>query len=175
MEKKPRKPLTDEQKKRASELAKAWIKANPERAKASRDRWNANNKPKLRETAKKWRQANPEKCNARIKAFYDSKPWYKSWQAAKSRCTAPGTTGYEWYGAKGIGFHLSQEDCKRMWERDGADNQDRPSLDRIDSSGGYRLENCRYIELVENCRQGGINSSLSKRRASLEKQANRHP
>jgi hypothetical protein len=37
-----------------------------------------------------------------------------------------------------------------MWFRDKAFEMKRPSLDRIDTTGDYCLDNCRFIELKEN-------------------------
>lgn len=153
--------------------SKKWIKDNPDRAKASNRKWRQENKEKLRIAAAEWRAANPEKAADTVRNFYQARPWYKSWQAAKSRCNTPTTTGYQYYGGRGIEFHLTQDECRIMWERDGAANQECPSLDRIDSSGHYVFDNCRYIEAAENSRLGGMNSALSKRAARARLDAER--
>jgi len=84
------------------------------------------------------------------KEFKKAKPWYVHWDAAHTRCTNPKAINYNHYGAKGIKFEMTVEDVKYLWILDKADQQKRPSLDRIDSSKNYTFENCRFIELDEN-------------------------
>ena len=40
-----------------------------------------------------------------------------------------------------------------MWFRDKAYEMKKPTVDRIDSLESYTLENCRYIEAVENSKR----------------------
>jgi len=48
---------------------------------------------------------------------------------------------------------MSLDDFEFMWKRDKADLMERPSVDRIDGNKDYTLENCRYMELLDNCRR----------------------
>lgn len=100
--------------------------------------WNKNNE----KYAEVWRLK-------RIK----NAPWYGHYMAARKRCRKK----YGLYYRKKIKCFLTLEDVKRIWLRDKAWALERPSLDREDSRGDYTAQNCRFIEWIENCRQGGLN------------------
>ena len=68
-----------------------------------------------------------------------------------SRCYNPKTSSFKYYGAKGIENYLSYNDLDYLWERDKAGALKCPSIDRLYSDKDYTLENCQFIELVENC------------------------
>lgn len=78
---------------------------------------------------------------------------YRSWAAARYRCTDPDRPDYDRYGGRGIAF------CSRWREPDGrgflnflADMGERPegtSIDRIDPDGNYEPDNCRWATAVE--------------------------
>lgn len=76
-------------------------------------------------------------------------PTYMSWIAARSRCRYKNNIGYQYYGGRGIDI------CDRWYgsfENFLEDMGERPegaSLDRIDGSKGYYLENCRWSTLIE--------------------------
>ncbi len=76
--------------------------------------------------------------------------WKKTLYSARSRCNNPKSTGYKYYGGKGIKCFLTFEEIEFLWKRDKADELGRPSIDRIDAKGNYELSNCRFIELSEN-------------------------
>ncbi len=80
---------------------------------------------------------------AKQKAYRESHPWLKhlgcSYTNAKRR---------------GLEYSIKGADLKELWFRDEAWKLKRPSLDRKESSLGYTKENCRFIELSENCAQG---------------------
>ena len=69
------------------------------------------------------------------------------------RCKNPNDKKYHRYGGRGIRNFLTLDDLCFLWERDAADTLKRPSIDRIDNDGDYSVENCRFIELVENIRR----------------------
>ncbi len=81
------------------------------------------------------------------------KVWKQHMRVAIQRCSNPKATGYKYYGGKGIKFLLSEIEFEFLWIRDEAKKMKRPSIDRIDSNGHYCFENCRFIELSENCRR----------------------
>lgn len=77
-------------------------------------------------------------------------PEYKSWQAMKSRCYNPNSTGFHSYGGRGIKV------CDQ-WVNDFSqflsDMGRRPStahtLDRIEGDAGYNPSNCRWATPME--------------------------
>lgn len=66
------------------------------------------------------------------------------------RCNNPKCKGYKYYGGKGVKDLLSLEDLIFLWKRDEAEDLEKPSIDRIDSSGNYEIKNCRFIERGKN-------------------------
>lgn len=84
---------------------------------------------------------------------YDPKSLtYRTWVSMKARCYIPSASSYSYYGGRGIKI------CDK-WRNDFlsflADMGERPSklitLDRIDSSGNYEPNNCRWATKKEQC------------------------
>lgn len=70
-------------------------------------------------------------------------PTYKSWDGMIQRCFNPANDGYRRYGAQGITV------CERWMSfehffQDMGERPPRMTLDRIDGTKGYYLENCRW-------------------------------
>lgn len=65
---------------------------------------------------------------------------------ARSRTRKPPKKCY-----RGLICTLTKDEIKKLWFRDKAHLLKYPSLDRKDSRSGYYYENCRFIELYENC------------------------
>ena len=80
------------------------------------------------------------------KLYRVTKPWYYYYDAAASRCQWKGAA----YKKHGIKFLLSVAEIKSLWDRDNAALMKKPSLDRINTTGHYLFENCRFIELDVN-------------------------
>lgn len=94
---------------------------------------------------KKWRYLHPiYNHNRRLQM----PQWERTWRSIESRC--------KWnkknkdYYQKGIKNFLTIDDLKFLWFRDKAYEMKRPSIDRIDDTKDYTLDNCRYLELSKN-------------------------
>lgn len=79
-------------------------------------------------------------------------PLYRTWAAMIARCSNPNTTGYKYYGGRGI------EVCSRWLGPNGfpnflADMGEKPgpeyTLDRINVNGHYEPANCRWATWKE--------------------------
>lgn len=78
-------------------------------------------------------------------------PTYHSWASMVQRCTNPKRKGYEHYGGKGVAVCQSW----LTFENFLADMGERPegmSLDRIDVSGNYCKDNCRWADTTTQAR-----------------------
>ena len=64
----------------------------------------------------------------------------------RTRCYNPRAASARYYADKGIECRLTLSDLRYLWQRDGAASMDRPSVDRLDSSGHYEISNCRIVE-----------------------------
>lgn len=119
------------------------------------------------EEGKEYRRGYFQKNKSRLyklkvaarKLYVKSNPWYRSYEAAKSRCNNKNNQGYRWYGGKGVRFLMTLEEVKHLWVRDSAHKLEWPSIDRIDGNGHYEVSNCRFIEQRINSR--GPNRALS--------------
>jgi hypothetical protein len=105
--------------------------------------WKQKNREKVKEYYLKYRQKQQK--------WWSENPWVKSYSQARQRCCNPKAPGYHNYGGKGIKLIMTVEDFKYLWRRDKAHLMEKPSIDRIDNTGDYVLENCRFLELKENC------------------------
>lgn len=140
---------------------KEWAVRNKERSKILNKKWRIKNSEHLKAYGEKWRKSNPtygkqwegENKSARLsqqKLYLTANPWIRTIRYINSRCNNPKASKYSSYGARGIKNFLTSSDLKFLWFRDQAMTMSKPSIDRIDSTGHYCLENCRYLEAEEN-------------------------
>jgi len=100
-------------------------------------------------------------ANRKFKKKYQKRPWVKTYRKICNRLRPnnndPGALCYKKLGIKRI-ITISQ--LKFLWERDQAYLLRQPSIDRINPLGDYTLENCRYIELVDNVRRQKVKTMI---------------
>lgn len=98
--------------------------------------------------------------------YKKSRPWMVGYLNAQKRCNCPKNISYRYYGARGIKFRLTRDECEELWFRDEAYLLKRPSIDRINSKGDYIKDNCRFIEWSLN----SVISNRERREAKLKLQ-----
>lgn len=90
---------------------------------------------------------------------------YEVWSSMKSRCYNPTNARYEHYGAKGISVCDEWRDSFQSfydWAIANGYNEMAAktfcTLDRIDYNGGYRPDNCRFVDanVQNNNKQSNI-------------------
>ncbi len=100
------------------------------------------------------------------KRWRANNPWMSSYSHAKDRCGNKNNGVYHRYGGRGIKMLLSVEEIKCLWFRDKAFDMDKPSIDRINNDKNYSMDNCRFIEQVENNRRSG---RITRRKPIIQK------
>ncbi len=101
-----------------------------------------------------------------MKRYLDANPWARTSRNVRTRCNIKKGA---YYKARGIRNFLSMADFKHLWFRDKGWLLKQPSIDRINNDGDYTLENSKYIELVENRRQGGRIGKPTRRKSMSKK------
>jgi hypothetical protein len=79
----------------------------------------------------------------------DRHPMYHTWSGMVQRTTNPKSTGYKWYGGKGVtvdpawlDFTTFMTDMEPTWFKGG-------TLERLDNDLGYTKSNCKWITRAE--------------------------
>ena len=73
-------------------------------------------------------------------------PLYHTWKGMKARCTNPKANYYKDYGGRGIQVCERWLDVRNFIEDMYPSYQEDLTLDRIDVSGNYELDNCRWTD-----------------------------
>lgn len=97
---------------------------------------------------------------------------YRSWCAAKMRCTCPTNDRWESYGGRGIKM------CDRWvnsFENFYADMGNRPegtTLDRIDNNGDYEPSNCRWATSMQQMSNTRVSEKYGRSISSYAREHN---
>lgn len=84
----------------------------------------------------------------------DARRAYRIYYAQRDRCYNKSVREYKWYGAKGIKIEYTMRQFV-FWYIESVRSTPfkKPSIDRIDHSKNYSIENIRMVEWVENLRE----------------------
>ncbi len=115
---------------------------------------NANSVTKKYERTKKGKLM---RCYRNMQSRIEGVQWRKS-HLYCGKELLPREEFYEWAIASEA-FHLLYD----QWEASGFDRKLAPSVDRIDSSIGYVIENMEWVTHSENSRRGSLSQAMQNR------------
>ena len=139
------------------EMQKQYQKENYQQKKQNIE-WYERRKKINRE----WKAKHKEEQKEYKIKYVKDRPWATIYKCISGRCNNPNHPSYDMYGAKGIKNFLTMKDVKYLWFRDEAYKLERPSIDRKDPKDNYDINNCRFIELIENISKTWFNSETGK-------------
>lgn len=134
-----------------SDRVKTWAAENVERVRATKRQWARDNRQKnleysrvYRKTKKGYLSTTYTNMDGRVKGR--SKPWlYKGLPIC-------GRTEFIKWSINDRMFNMLFD----AWERSGYDTKLSPSIDRLDSNGGYTFGNMSWITHSENSQRGAF-------------------
>ena len=121
--------------------------------------WSSKNKKRISNNGKRrWRSKKKMLCLQKKRYYFRRKkeePWWVVWVGIGSRCHSKRPDICPYYKNKGIVRAMTSDDVKFLWFRDKAYSMSHPTIHRIDSDKSYTLENCVFIEYIENAKLAG--------------------
>ena len=88
-------------------------------------------------------------------------PLYGSWRNMRSRCNNSSHPSYCYYGGRGI-IICERWNCFDTFVSDMGDKPKGYSLDRIDNTGNYEPNNCRWADAQTQSTNRSIKSKFSR-------------
>ncbi len=148
------KKYREKHKERDRKQQKKYRKGNKEKIAKYQKEYKKEHKERMRETYREWtkehreqRQKTDKKCRAKIKVLT---PWVLTLRAIVNRTVNKNKGVRKYYLDKSIKNHLTEEDIKMLWFRDGANKMKQPCVHRKDNDGHYTVANCEYMECTEH-------------------------
>lgn len=77
---------------------------------------------------------------------------YGIWCAMRARCLRPTSSGYRWYGARGVTICDEWSDFETFYADMGDPPNSESTLDRSNTLEGYSKANCRWLSITEQQR-----------------------
>lgn len=88
-------------------------------------------------------------------------PTYRSWRSMRYRCQNPNDKDYKNYGAKSIKVDKRWESFENFY-KDMGERPSNTSIDRIDTTGNYEPNNCRWATSMQQSANTKQNRLLEK-------------
>lgn len=102
-----------------------------------------------------------ERNIANSKHGYFGTPTYESWANIIERCCNTKSSNYKTYGAKGITICKKWRDSFEEFLKDMGERPEGLSIDRIDVSGNYEPNNCRWADAKTQARNRTNNRKIT--------------
>jgi hypothetical protein len=88
-------------------------------------------------------------------------PEYHAWRGMMSRCYNPKSSGYKYYGGRGITVCERWKNSSNSFMEDmGPRPSPKHSVDRINNDGNYEPSNCRWATWKEQANNKGVRNRV---------------
>ena len=105
-------------------------------------------KTKRAKYLREWRKKNG--ITKKEKESVSSGPWTKTFDRIMNRCVYDKNNSYY---KRNIKCLITKKELKALWFRDKAFDLKKPSIHRINHKLDYTVDNCKYVELIDNIRR----------------------